>query len=261
MRGTLLRVHARIWLVGIALALALPEAAPAAGAAGQRSAVPALGSDAWKPLAFRRVSRHTSYAPIVVDGRPAVRAESECAASALAVAVEPETLETAPLLRWRWKVERPLDIEDERTRAGDDFAARVYILFRFEPERASWFERAARSVGEKLYGRELPGRALNYVWSSRVPRGDTWQNPFSEQARMISLGPGKPRTWREEEVDVVEDFREQFGSDPPQALGLAIMTDSDNSCGSAAALFSDFRFVSRGTEAPREAVTKGGAAP
>ncbi|MBW2416553.1 MAG: DUF3047 domain-containing protein [Deltaproteobacteria bacterium] len=231
----------QIWLVGIALV----GSALAAGAASQRIPVPPSGSDAWKPLTFRRVSRHTQYTPVVVDGRPVVRADSDCAASALVVGVEPDTLATAPLLRWRWKVEEGLDIEDERVRAGDDFAARVYILFRFEPEGASWFERTRRRVGEKLYGQELPGRALNYVWSSRAPRGDAWQNPFAEDARMVSLGPGAADVWRQEEVDVVADFRKQFGTDPPEPLGLAIMTDSDNSCGRATALFSDFHFVSR----------------
>ena len=247
----------QIWLLGSVLV----GSALAAGAASQRIPVPAAGSDAWKPLAFRRVSRHTLYTPVVVDGRPVVRAESECAASALVVAVEPETLETAPVLRWRWMVERPLDIEDERTREGDDFAARVYLLFRFEPEGASWLERTRRSVGEMLYGRELPGRALTYVWSSRAAPGDAWENPFSEHARMISLGPGAPQTWREAEVDVVEDFRAQFGRDPPAPLGLAIMTDSDNSCGQATALFSDFHFVSRAEAAVDEDVTSEGSAP
>jgi hypothetical protein len=220
---------------------------------GSTAAVPPPGSDGWQPLAFRRIERHTRYTPVIADGQPAFRAESECAASALAIAVEESTLERTPVLRWRWKVERGLDIADERIRAGDDFAARVYLLFRFEPEKASWFERSRRALGERIYGRELPGNALNYVWSSRVARGEAWQNPYSERARMLSMGPAREKGWREERVDVASDYRAQFGSEPPALLGLAIMTDTDNTCGRATALFGGFRFeapVTAGEKAP-----------
>ncbi len=210
-----------------------------------RTDVALPGSGAWKPLTFRSVERHTHYASVVVEGRPAFRADSECAASALVVPVDTATLRETPILRWRWKVEQPLDIEDERSRDGDDFAARVYILFRFQPEKASFYERARRSVGEALYGQEIPGNALNYVWSSRIERGASWPNPFSEQARMLSLGPGTGPGWRHEQVDVVADYRAQFGADPPEPIGLAIMTDSDNSCARARALFAGFHFVAR----------------
>ena len=223
----------------------LAGVAPAVESARLRTGVSPPGSADWKPLAFRRIERHTGYSPVTVEGQPALRAESECGASALIVAVDASTLERTPILRWRWKVEKPLDIADERSRAGDDFAARVYLLFRFEPEGASWFERSRRALGETLYGQELPGNALNYVWSSRVERGAAWPNPFSEHARMVSLGPGEPGHWREEEVDVAADYRRQFESDPPELLGLAIMTDSDNTCGSAAALYAGFHFVAR----------------
>lgn len=253
----------RAWCIQIAclasvltLTVAFANAPPAA----LRTDVPIPGSGEWKPLTFRSVERHTSYQPVTVNGHKAFRAESECAASALVVAVGADTLNRTPILRWRWRVEEPLEIEDERSRAGDDFAARVYMLFRFEPEKSSWFERAQRGVGERLYGQELPGNALNYVWSSRVARGTSWANPFSEQARMVSLGPGSSETtggdvtdWREEQVDLVADYRAQFGGEPPEPLGLAIMTDSDNSCGRARALFADFRFVERAPDhAPKD---------
>lgn len=221
----------------------LPESALAVE--GVRVPVPAPGSDAWQPLTFRRVERHTRYTPVIADGKPAFRAESECAASALALSLDATTLDRAPLLRWRWKVETALESRDERSRDGDDFAARVYLLFRFEPEGASWFERSRRAIGERLYGAELPGNALNYVWSTREARGAAWTNPHSEYARMVSLGPAERGRWREEEVDVVADYRRQFGDDPPELMGLAIMTDSDNTCSRAAALFSGFEFAAR----------------
>ena len=56
-----------------------------------------------------------------------------------------------------------------------------------------------------LYGREMPGSALNYVWSSREARGARWDNPFSADSKMISVGAGQLGEWITEEVDVWAD--------------------------------------------------------
>jgi len=201
----------------------------------------------WEPLRFPRVERASRYEPMEVDGVRAVRAESECSASALLLRLEDVDLRRTPLLRWRWRVERPLDLTDERHKGGDDFAARVYVMFRFEPARASWLERARRRVAEALYGREIPGNAINYVWSSREPAGAVWDNPYTASSKMVSLGAGALPEWRSEEVDVWSDYRRLFGADPPAIVGVALMSDSDDSCGRAEAWLAELRFATRGT--------------
>ena len=60
---------------------------------------------------------------------------------------------------------------------------------------------------------------------------------------MMSLGPAPVSTWRDAKVDVAADYHALFGGPPPRVLGIALMTDSDNSCGHAAARFADFRLV------------------
>jgi hypothetical protein len=102
-----------------------------------------------------------------------------------------------------------------------------------------------RAVAAKLYGRDLPGRALNYVWTAHQPAGARWDNPFAEAAKMISLGRGPLPEWKEERVDLVADYESSFGTPPPAATALAVMTDADNSCQRAAAAFADFRFTGR----------------
>ena len=62
---------------------------------------------------------------------------------------------------------------------------------------------------------------------------------------MLSLGRGPLEQWREETVDVVRDYRKSFGVAPPPILFVGIMSDSDDSCSQAAALFADFRFMER----------------
>jgi hypothetical protein len=75
------------------------------------------GSDrlpqAWKPLTFPKIPRHTSYT-LESDGKTFwVKAESRNSASALVreIKVDPKIY---PILRWRWRVENVIQKGDER---------------------------------------------------------------------------------------------------------------------------------------------------
>jgi hypothetical protein len=225
------------------LALALLLAAPAAAA--QEVSIPPPGTGAWQPLAFPKVERHTRYTPVDEGGRPVLVAESACSASGLVYPLGDLDLAKTPLLRWRWRVDEALPPADERSRGGDDFAARVYVSFVFEPERASLFERAARRLASAVWGERMPGGALNYVWSSREPTGALWPNPYTASSRMIALASGGASGWREAEVDLLADYPRAFGHPAPAPLFLALMTDTDDRCARARAGYADFRFAPR----------------
>ncbi len=217
---------------------------PEAGAAQERM-LPAAGSDAWQPLAFPKIERHTRYSVGVEDGESVLHAESECSASALLYPLRDVALETTPLLRWRWRVEEGLAPADERSKAGDDFAARVYVTFAFEPERASLFERAGRALAGAVYGEAMPGSALSYVWSSREPRGARWPNPFVASSQMIVATSGAATGWVDVEVDLLADYERAFSHAAPAAVFVALMTDTDNRCVSARASYAGLRLAAR----------------
>ena len=96
-----------------------------------------------------------------------------------------------------------------------------------------------------LYREDPPGRALNFVWASEAETGAHWDSPFEASSKMIVQATGPSGDWREEEVDVSAWYRTLFGGSPPPLLGVALMSDSDNSCRSATAYFASFRFRSR----------------
>jgi hypothetical protein len=203
------------------------------------------GQGGWQPLKFPKIDRQTTYTVVRTGGIEALKAESDCSASAMYLPLGKVDLSSTPMLHWRWKIEKRLRVGDERTKAGDDFAARTYVMFRFDPERASFWQRAQHALGSKLYGDVIPGNTINYVWSSREPPGSKWDNPFTGASKMVSVGTGPTSGWVSQVVDVDSDYRELFGHAPPPLLALAVMTDSDNSCQAAVAYYTDFRFVSR----------------
>jgi hypothetical protein len=219
-------------------------------------ALPQPGDPAWKPLRFRSIETPTRYEVRVdPDGRPAFRAISECGASAMRLAL-PETISAArtPRLAWRWRIEEALDVADETTRSGDDFAARVYVLFPFEPGRHGMLDRLQRQLGHSLFGVEMPGQTLNYVWSSRAPIGQSWTSPHHADARLVAVATSRPQAgqaensangeWSEIVVDWAADAEREFEDGPRAApYALAIMVDADAVCGRAVAWFSDFRLL------------------
>lgn len=202
-------------------------------------------ADVWRRLDFPKIPRHTTYAVVHSDGFDAFKAEADCSASARYLPLNGVDVRQTPRLRWRWKLEHPLRPTDERTKPGDDFAARVYVMFEFDPQHASVWEKVRHRLGTALYGDVVPGNVISYIWSSREPKGTRWESPYGAGAQLIALGSGALPEWTEETVDVVADYTAAFGRDPPPALAIAVMTDTDNTCQQATAWYADFRFLSR----------------
>ena len=230
----------------LALALLLSGVSAGAESAADHP-LPGFDGDGWRPFAFGNIERETRY-EVVAGETPWLRAESECGASARIVPLPDLDLTERPMLHWRWRVDRGLELEDERAKPGDDFAARVYVMFRFQPERASLFQRLRHRLGSAAYDLEPPGTALSLVWSSREPAGARWKSPYGDESamRVVASGAGRETgVWYEEAVDIEAVYREAFGTAPPPLLALGVMTDADNSCGRAAAGFADFRFRAR----------------
>ena len=210
--------------------------------------LPEPGSQAWRPLVFPRIKAHSVYDVVQVGGSQAFRARSECSASAMVLPLEAVALRKTPRLSWRWRVERGLEIEDERTQQGDDFAARVYVMFPFDPARAPIWERMRRALAQRIYGATLPGHTINYVWTSRAPPGSSWTSPYSRYAHLVALRSSASQAdvgWQHESVDLLADYQRLVGEVQLPPVALAVMSDSDNSCQSATAFFADFRFSAR----------------
>jgi len=210
----------------------------------------AMGDQSWKPLTFRSIEKTTKYERSTdPDGRSAYRAVSECSSSAMTLRL-PEDFDLArtPRLAWRWRIEKGLDPHDETVIKGDDFAAQVYVLFRFDTDRASLWRRLEHRLAEQVFGADIPGVAISYVWSSQASPGAHWTSPDADAAKILVLETAskddESHRWREAIVDLAADARRVF--DPPprlQPYAIGLMADADNTCSEAIAWFSDFRLM------------------
>lgn len=152
-----------------------------------------------------------------------------------------------PVLRWRWKVAGPVKSADMMTKEGDDYAARVYVMFDYPLDKLSFGTRTKIKIAESVYGQKIPTAALNYVWDNRYPIGTIQFNAYTDRARMIVMESGSARAgqWITETRDLAADFRAAFGDDPPDIVGVALATDTDNTGETAAAWYGDIEFLPR----------------
>ncbi len=186
----------------------------------------------WRPLTFKNIPRHTRYAIVTEDGAAVMKATADASASGLIHPVDADPRRT-PVLRWRWKVENLLAKADVTRKQGDDYPARIYVAFAYDPRRASIGQRIQYAALRLIYGEYPPHSGLNYIWDSRAPAGSVVPNPFADRVRMIVVdsGPGDVGQWVEHERNVYKDYQQAFGEEPPMISGIAIMTDADNTAG------------------------------
>jgi len=179
------------------------------------------------------------------DGVSALEVLSSASMSLMARPLDVD-LDATPVLCWRWRVEGTIPGADMRTRAGDDYAARVYVSFRLPPESMGLGLKAKLAVARTLWGADLPDAAINYVWDNRNPVGTEQPNAYTDRALMVVLrsGDGDAGRWVRERRDVAADVARLFGP-RAQAVQLALAADTDNTGASAHAGFSDLHFVPR----------------
>ncbi len=211
-------------IIGLVL---LPTLAAAQGTVLLREEFNDLAN--WRPVTFPKIKEHSQYT-IEDQGREKVlRAESRASASAI-VYRNPFNVYDYPRLRWKWKVENVYEKGNARTKDGDDYPLRIYVLFEYDPEKAGTYDRAKYGLAKALYGEYPPHSALNYIWTSREDESGIITNPYASNTKMLVLRKGKKGLgrWVVEDRNVLDDYRRAFGTDPPAMATLGIMNDSDN---------------------------------
>ncbi len=201
--------------------------------------LPAASAVAWQHRTFPG-KQPTEFQLTRQDGRDVVRAKSEGTMSALR---KPLRVEAANLgqLAFSWKVSQFPDEADMGDRALEDSAARLVLVF--EGDRNTFSSRDA-SLSELLHtftGEPLPYATLMYVWCNLRPVGTVILNPRTERVRklVVQSGTADANRWLDYQRDIRADYIAAFGKPPGALVGIALMTDSDNTGNSALAWYGE----------------------
>jgi len=213
-----------VWLSILTIFLAMGS--PAIVSAGDEIVVgnfEAGDMEGWKEKVFHD---KTHYELIENGGKTTLKADSQKSASGLFREIRIDLTKT-PCLVWSWKVDNVLKGLDEKKKAGDDYPARVYVVF----------------SGGAMFWKT---RALNYVWSGGQPTDSAWPNAYTGSSINLAVqsGAAKVGQWVQQQRNIREDYKHLIGEDVTQADAIAIMTDTDDSGGAATAYYGQISLTS-----------------
>jgi hypothetical protein len=229
MRGLAGRMLVGVGAALVAACAPLPPADGGAGSPGAADSAAAAASAAdWKAVPLPGKAS-TQYRPVSVDGRRAIHARAERSASMWRqqLRVRPQDLGR---LTFSWKVPRLIEGADLSSSEADDTPVRVVLAFDGDHGRLSMRNRMLFDLAQALTGEAPPFATLMYVWEPKAAVGSVIRAPRTDRVRGLVVESGGQRLdqWLHYERDIVADFRQAYGEDPGELIGVAVMTDSDN---------------------------------
>lgn len=165
----------------------------------------------------------TLYTLSVDENMPCLKAVSNGTASGLfaKTKIAPKDY---PFLSWKWKIDKTLVNGNGRFKEGDDYAARIYVVF-----KSFFFWQT---------------KAINYIWANTISRGEAIPNAYTANAMMVAVESGNTHAgkWVSETRNIYEDYQRFFGKEVPEIEAVAIMTDTDNTGERAVACYGPVFF-------------------
>lgn len=228
--------HRRPLRGGVTRRSVLSAAAALGGCASRFEPVAAAGWDA-VPLPGKR---QTVYTRREHEGRPAWHASSQRAASVWRRRVSTVvTRSTHAEFAW-WVGATIAGANLSRAEAADS-PVRVAFAFDGDMARLSMRNRLQFQLAEALTGEAPPFATLMYVWDNHAAVESVVPGARNDRVRNVVLESGDThlRRWRDYRRNLFEDFRRAFGESPGRLTAIALMTDTDNTGGTAEAWYGD----------------------
>ena len=187
-------------------------------------------SVAWKHVPLSKLKRDTTYAVVQAGDRRAVlRASADRSASLYAAALK-APIRTPTTLSWDWKADALVPGADNRDKAREDAPLRVIVAFDGDHAKLPEAEQTRFKRAKALSGRQPPYAVLMYIWSDQVAVGSVIPSAHTSQIKMLAVasGPGGLGRWHSVQRKPADDYRQAYGAEPGPLLGVAVMTDTDN---------------------------------
>jgi hypothetical protein len=208
-------------------------------------------TDGWHALKLPG-KRPTHYVPTrAADGRWVLHARADRSASLYRrkLHVLPDQLGD---ISFGWKVNALPHGADVRQADVEDAPVRVVLAFDGDSARLSQRTRMMFDLMHTVSGEAPPYATLMYVWDGAAPVGTLVINRRSDRVRQIVLESGTTHLgrWRSYTRDIRSDYRHAFGEEPGPLIGIAVMTDTDNTATRAEAWYAQVRLSRAPGSAP-----------
>jgi Protein of unknown function (DUF3047) len=199
---------------------------------------------AWQPWILHPAKRRTQYSRRLEGNSTVVVANASAAASGLMHRLD-TTVSASTTLSWRWKVEELIATANLHDRHSSDSPVRIVLAFDGDKQSLSGKEQAFFERVKLLSGQDLPYATLMYVWENRRPLEEVISNAHTSRVKKIvaSSGVQSLKKWSSFRRMVSQDFERAFGEKPGKLLGIALLTDTDNTGENATGYYADIQLL------------------
>lgn len=196
----------------------------------------------WIHQPMSKLKRDTVYALIDENGRKVLRGVAKSSASLYVAGIKP-SIAVPAVLSWRWKTDALVPGADNRKKDLEDAPLRVLAAFDGDITKLPDAEQRRFRRAKNLAGRDLPYAVLMYIWSEQVALETVIPSAHTSQIKMLvaASGTGGLGQWHALRRNIADDYRRAYGAEPGRLLGVAVMTDTDNTRTTATGDYADIR--------------------
>ena len=198
----------------------------------------------WNFYRIAPFKKSTVYRLENYQGRTVLSANSKISASGLAVKLRPRQAMNL-LLQWEWKAVTPITNADNTDGYTDDAPLRILVAFDGNKSKLPLKEKMTFEMANLISGQEMPYATLMYIWSGRSPVDTIIPNAHTSRIKMIVVDSGWDHLgqWHKHQRDLAADFKRAYGEAPGEVIGIALLTDTDNTKSETRAFYGDIELI------------------
>ena len=198
----------------------------------------------WNFYRIAPFKKNTVYRLENYQGKTVLSANSKTSASGLAVKLRPRQA-TGLFLQWEWKATNPIFNADNADGYADDAPLRILVAFDGNKSKLPLKEKMTFEMANLISGQEMPYATLMYIWSGKSPVDTIITNAHTSRIKMIVVDSGWDNLgqWHQHQRDLAADYKRAYGEAPGEIIGIALLTDTDNTKSETRAFYGDIELV------------------
>lgn len=198
----------------------------------------------WNFYRIAPFKKNTVYRLENYQGKTVLSANSKTSASGLAVKLRPRQTSNL-LLQWEWKALNPIVNADNADGYADDAPLRILVAFDGNKSKLPLKEKMTFEMANLISGQEMPYATLMYIWSGKSPVDTIITNAHTSRIKMIVVDSGWDNLgqWHKHRRDLAADYKRAYGEAPGEVIGIALLTDTDNTKSETRAFYGDIELI------------------
>jgi hypothetical protein len=194
----------------------------------------------WHPWSVTPSKAKTHYKFESSNGKIVIFADAKSSASGLMINLKPQSIQGADL-SWQWKALEMIPGANNSQGHTDDAPLRLILAFDGDKKTLNFRDQMAFEMAHLISGREMPYATLMYIWANDHPVEEIISNKYTSRLKVIVVDSGAEHLgeWRTHQRNIEEDYQKAYNEKPGNLIGMAILTDTDNTKTQVKAVYGD----------------------